>query len=209
MLPKGIIVEPGEHEVECTLDGKTIYTEKIYFILGHDYMLPHFQPSVVKRENKFLFILEGAYRDFYRGDVPEKLTPSGATSGFTMYHYGTINRWLGLSGGFDFGRNQDLNQYAFRLGLKLVTSFGGAHFFAGPDFMFMFFQYDSDTIGNHKVDSEMNFFCPGAEVLLAYRLELGLILALGARIHYLPYNLDSETNNIVTNQGFVAAGYSF
>lgn len=209
MLPKGIIVEPGEHEVECTLDGKTIYSEKIYFILGHDYMLPYFQSSGVKKENKFLFILEGSYRDFYRGDVPEKLTPSSTTSGFTIYNYGAISRWLGLSGGFDFGRNHDLNQYAFRLGLKLTTSFRGTYFFAGPDIMFMFFQYNSDTIGNNKVDTEMNFFCPGAEALLAYKLELGLVFALGARVHYLPYNFDSETNNIMTTQGFVAAGYSF
>ncbi len=75
--------------------------------------------------------------------------------------------------------------------------------------MFMFFRYTSNTIGGKKVDSEMSFFCPGAEALLTYNVKQGLCIALGARVHYLPYSLNSETKNMISGQAFLSAGYSF
>ena len=209
MLPKGFAVELGEHDVVCKRDGQKIYSEKITFEFGHDYMLPYFESSDGDTKDKFFFILEGAYRDFSRGQVTEELTPSIVTGGFSLYRHGFITDWLSLSAGFDYGRDQNLEQYSCRLGTKLTASLGGTHLFIGPDFMFMFFRYTSDTIAGRKVDPQMSFFCPGAELLLAYKFKLGPVIALGARAHYLPYNLDSETNNMISKQGFVAVGYSF
>lgn len=209
MLPKGISVDPGQHKIVCKRDGRKIYSEKINITFGHDYMLPYFEPPGIDKKNSSYFILEGAYRNFYRDQVEKKLTPSIFTGGFSLYHYGFITKWLGLSGGFDYGRNKDLEQYSGRLGIKATSSWGNTSLSIGPDFMFMFFRYASDTLAGKKLDKEMTFFCPGAEVLLAYKFKPGLIIALGARAHYVPYSLDAATNNIVSQQGFAAVGYSF
>ncbi|OEU81268.1 MAG: hypothetical protein BA865_06005 [Desulfobacterales bacterium S5133MH4] len=209
MLPKGIVVEPGTHKVECRRNGCTIYSEKIKVNPGHDYMLPCLDGSDHYNEDKVLAIIEVGYRDFSRGQVSEDLTPGDLTTGFSLHYYGFNTKWIDLSCGFDFARNQDLEQYSYRLGAKFTTALGDARFFAGPDLMFMFFRYTSNTIGGKKVDSEMSFFCPGAEALLTYNVKQGLCIALGARVHYLPYSLNSETKNMISGQAFLSAGYSF
>ncbi len=208
MLPKGMVVNLGGHKIECKLDGQKVFSEKLEFKPGYDYQLPYFKTPDDKGYKSFL-ICEGGYRSFLRDDVKEKLLPDGPTAGFSYYLYGIKAHWFGLSGGFDIAGHGDLEQYSLRLGAKLTTTLGKSRLFFGPDFMFMFFSYASDTIGGKKIDQDMSFFCPGVEALLTFELKKHLLLSFGVRDYYLPYELGSETHNVTAGQIFLTAGYFF
>jgi hypothetical protein len=152
---------------------------------------------------------EGGYRGYLRDDVPDALLPETVSGGFSIYHYNTFSKWIGLSGGFNYGANSDLQQLATQIGLKLTLSKDNLRFFLGPDLLIMFFNYASDRIDGQDVDQTMTLFSPGAETLLIYTFDSGLSLAAGVRAHYLPYTHNGSTHSVVANQGFVALGFSF
>jgi len=209
MLPKGITVAPGAYKVVCKYDGRTIFNERIKVEPGNDYMLPYFKEMKYEEEDKTFILVNGGYRKFFPGDVDEELLPNSPILGFSIHRHDVITKWLGLSGGFDYGKSGDLEQYAPRVGVKVTVPVGGTRFFIGPDFMFMFFRYTADTIADKKVPSDMSFFCPGAETILSYKFDMGLVMALGASAYYLPYELDGVINNISFAQGFAGLGYAF
>ncbi len=207
MLPKGIAVKPGDHMIECKHGDKTIYKEKISFLPSYEYMLPDFSK---KRMEKNAFIIsEGGYRTYSRDDVPDDLVPNSPTGGFSVHYNGFKTRWLGLSGGCDYTANGDLEQFSTRIGLKYTIHMDSTRFFIGPDFMYLSLRYNSDKIGGKTVDENMSFFCPGAEALFTYTTKNNLVMAIGAKSHYVPYELNSEKNTILSSQFYLAIGYAF
>ncbi len=209
MLPKGIVVKPGVHKVMCKYDGRTIFNEKIKIIPGNDYMLPYFKDLKHEKEKTSFFLAEGGYRNYARSDVAEELAPGTPTIGFSLHRYGIITDWIGLSFGLNYGGSDDLAQYAANFGIKLTTPLSRLRLFAGPDVMVLFFRYASDLIAEKRVDQEVMFFCPGAEVFLTYKFKMNAVLSFGVRAHYMPYSLGSEIYNMFDNQVFIAAGILF
>lgn len=209
MLPKGIPVKPGGHTLECMRDGQLIFSEYIDFQPGHDYMLPYFGASDPD-DRKWLCIVESGLRIFNSGDVPEDLIRNGFVMGASIYRYGFESSWLGISGGVDISPNEDAVQYAVRAGLKFTSAIDdNARIFIGPDLMYMIFKYKEDTIGFTRVDKDMTFLCPGMEGLFAYNINAPWVITASARLYYLPYEINSETNNVIFSQISLAVGYSF
>jgi hypothetical protein len=209
MLPKGIPVRPGEHTVELAYQGHTIYSETVMMAPGSDYQLPEMSKPKAAKPRTLTLMAEGGYRGYLRDEVPDALLPGTATGGFSIYHYNTFSKWIGLSGGFNYGENSDLQQLATQIGLKLTFAKKGLRLFLGPDLLIMFFNYASDRIDGQDVDQTMTLFSPGAEALLMYTFDTGITLAAGARAHYLPYTHNGNTHEVTANQGFLSLGYSF
>lgn len=209
LLPKGVPVAPGEHTVALAYQGLPIYRETVQMAQGSDYELPEMTKPKAPKPKTLTLMAEGGYRGYLRDDVPEALLPGATTGGFSIYHYNTFSKWIGLSGGFNYGANDDLQQLATQIGLKLTLSRKKLRFFLGPDLLIMFFNYASDRIDGQEVDQTMTLFSPGAEALFMYTFDSGMTLAAGARAHYLPYTHNGNTHSVVSNQGFVSLGYSF
>jgi hypothetical protein len=209
LLPKGIPITPGKHTVAVAYQGHPIYEETIQMVPGADYELPEISKPKPPKPKTLTLLAEAGYRGYLRDNVPDDLLPGAATGGFSIYHYDTFSKWIGLSGGFNYAANDDLQQLATQIGLKLTFSKNNLRFFLGPDLLFMFFSYASDQIEGNDVDQTMTLISPGAETLLMYTFDGGISLAAGVRAHYLPYTHDGSTHSVIANQGFVALGYSF
>jgi len=207
MLPKGIPVKPGEHKIECKMDGEIIYSETINFAPGFDYMFPYFDISAVKR-SKFLYTLETSYQEFSRDDVPEKLIPGGPLFSVSMYHFNLKRKWFAMSYGIDFGQTKDLSQYAARLGFKYTKLYGKSRMFIGPDLKLSLFNYKPEIIEDKKIEDQMIFFSPGLEFVWVYPVKK-TNLTLGARSYYMPYEINSDKSNIISYSGILSIGYSF
>jgi hypothetical protein len=209
MLPKGIPVPPGKHTVALAYQGQTVFKETVRMKPGSDYKLPEMTTPKPPRPRTLALLAEGGYRGYLRDEVPREILPASATAGFSLYHYNTFSKWIGLSGGFNYGENRDLQQLATQIGLKLTVGGDGLRFFLGPDLLIMFFNYANERIDGQKVDRTMTLFSPGAEALFLYPFDNGMTLAAGIRAHYMPYTHDGSTHSVVANQGFVSLGYSF
>lgn len=208
MLPKGMKIDPGNHVIECKIDGQIVFRGTIEFSPGFEYMLPHFVSA--KREKKTFIALESGYRSYYnRNNVSEDLVPDGMVTGLSVYHRGIVKPWIALSGGFDFSRNSDLEQYAIRTGIKFLLSEGNWNVYAGPDVMYLDFRYSSDSLGTRNVDQHMSFFCPGAEALISWDVYKDFVLSAGVRSYYMPYEMNSTSEKLISGQVFFNAGYSF
>ncbi len=209
LLPKGVRVIPGEYNVECVRNGKTLFNEKIKFKSGFDYMLPYFQIKKNKNEDNMILTVEGTYRNFVCKDIPKKLIPAGPASGFSFYRYGFTTDWLCISGGFDYGGGENISQYSTRAGIKLTKAMRDARFFIGPDLMLMNFRYAINGVEDIRIDPEIFFFCPGVEALVTYKFKNDFTLCLGTRFHYLSYRINSTVNDVAATQAFLSAGYTF
>lgn len=209
LLPKGVPVSPGKHTIALAFQGHPIYSETIQMTPGSDYELPEMVKPKPPKPKTLTLMAEGGYRGYLRDDVPDALLPGTATGGFSIFHYNTFSDWIGLSGGFSYGENNDLQQLATQIGLKLTFAKKDFRFFFGPDLLIMFLNYASDRIDGQDVDQTMTLFSPGAEAMLMYTFNRGITLAAGARAHYLPYTHNGNTRKVTANQGFLALGYSF
>ncbi|MGA1867474.1 MAG: caspase family protein [bacterium] len=197
----------GIYDIKCKMSNQIIYHNENKIIeSGFNYI---FRENGEIPDEFFLFIERG-YHDFERDKVSKDLAPYCPTIGVSGYYNGIITSWLAVSGGLDFGQKQDLTQYSCRVGIKLTSSlFSNARIFFGPDCMYLFFRYGSDTIGDYLVEKEMHFFCPGLDMLLAYKFNKVLVMALGGRAYYFPYEIDSKKHTMILTQGFIAVGYAF
>jgi hypothetical protein len=209
LLPKGVPVSPGKHTVAIAYQGHPIYRETVQMTPGSDYELPEMTKPKAPKPKTLTIMAEGGYRGYLRDDVPDSFLPGTATGGFSIYHYNTFSKWVGLSGGFNYGATDDLEQLSTQIGLKLTFMKNDFRFFVGPDLLIMFFNYASDTIDGQDVDQTMTLFSPGAETLLMYTFDSGITLAAGVRAHYLPYNHSGNTHNVTANQGFLSLGFSY
>ena len=207
MLPKGMKVDPGVHNIECRIDGQVIYKGRIEFDSGFEYMLPHF--SKTKPESTTTVLLESGYRHYFRSGVPKDLIKDSATGGFSIYHSGIKKEWVTLSGGIDYSHDSLVDQYAIRAGLKYTLSKGKLRYYIGPDLMYLNYKYASSEIAGSNVDREMSFFCPGAEALLSWQPFKGSNILTGVRSYYVPYELNSESKNMFSVQGVLSIGYWF
>jgi hypothetical protein len=209
LLPKGIPVNPGKHTVALSFKGQTVYRETVRMTPGSDYELPEMTKPKAPQPKTLALLAEGGYRGYLRDEVPQDLLPATASGGFSLYHYNTFSKWIGLSGGFNYGENRDLQQLATQIGLKLTLAEDHLRFFVGPDLLIMFCSYADEQVGGQEVDRTMTLFCPGAEALFLYTFDNGMTLGAGLRAHYMPYTHDGNTHGVVANQGFLSLGYSF
>jgi hypothetical protein len=209
MLPKGVPVSPGRHTITLAYQGNKIYSESVQMTPGSDYQLPDLSSAKKPKPKTLTLLIEGGYRNFLRGDVPEPLLPGVGTIGASIYHYATFSKWIGLSGGFNYGQNSDLRQLATQIGLKFTLAKNDLRFFFGPDLLILFLNYADDRIGDSRVDERMTLFGPGIEGLCMYTFDSGITLGAGMRAYYLPYSHNGNTHDVVANQGFAALGYSF
>jgi hypothetical protein len=209
MLPKGVPVSPGRHTIWLAYQGRKVYSESVQMNPGSDYKLPELAGVKKPKQKTLTLFLEGGYRNFLRGDVPEKLLPGVETMGASIYHYATFSKWIGLSGGFNYGQNSDLMQLAGQIGLKFTVAKHNLRFFIGPDLLILFLNYTDDRLDNLQVDQKMTLFGPGGEILCIYSFDNGITLGAGIRAHYFPFSHNGTTHDVVGNQAFAALGYSF
>ena len=207
IFPKGVSLEPGVKMVEIRRQNETIFKDAIDFKTGYEYTLDI--PDEI-HPKKWLVFLEGGYRTFSgRKDIPDKLVPDIATFGISVHYKGLIKDWFGLSAAFDYGRGEDLNQYALRIGPRYIAQLSRLGLLIGPDLMFMQFAYDKESIAGKKVDKQINFICPGAEAMFMYSVNPNIAMSIGVRSHYLTYELNEASQDLFATQAFVSVGYNF
>ncbi len=207
MFPKGVAIETGKHLVELKKQNKIVFKKTIDFDDNYDYMFS-VKTTPPLKVNTFIQS-EGGYRSYSGQDIPDDLTPSGITGGFSIHATGIKASWLGGTYGMEYSRNQDVRQYAVRAGINFRKTITWADLMAGPELMFLFIEYFSDQIDRYYVDRNMFFTCPGVQFMISKKTRHKMVLSFGARAHYMPYELDTVRARVIAGQGFAAVGYDF
>ena len=191
--------------------GKVLYETRIEARKGADYMLPDVAALKPESASKttVLLLLEAGQRGYHSSGLSDELLPASPLGGLSVHWLGVGSSWLGVSAGVNYSSGENMRQIGGHLGVKWTTPSSRLRLAVGPDVLFLSLSYDDAFAADQNVDANQSFLAPGAEGLLSYATEKGMVFGIGLSAHFMPYQADDGSHDVWTNQGVVTLGLAF
>ena len=208
MLPKGVAVSPGVHKIECRNNGERLFSDTRNFKTGFDYMLPEVNEKKEPPLRKKVFISpELIYQQYSQNALPDDAVPDTAAAGISVRFDNFGPDWLSLSAGFDMSGNSDVDIQSFRAGLYYIAGSSKNRLYIGPEIMRRDYLYKKTDFGDVTIDSEYSLLCPGLGIEYLKPIGKRYLLNMGARFYYIPYEVNSTVETVISNQFFMGLGF--